>query len=258
MPRSLNLRADGRAALSFLAHYGIITPFSEPEQRLISKLPLSGATVIDIGANVGLYTLQLSACVGRHGRVIAFEPYSPSATRLRRILRAVGTNNVEVIEKVLTSAASLVPLSVPGPRLGGNDDAKVHLAGPHEPGGQVVLSSTLDYEASRLDLTSLEFVKCDVEGSELDAFKGGSETIRRFRPAIICEIESQWTSRFGHDVAGTIDFVRTLGDYRVVVWEHGRLTDADRKTKTHSNYIFLPDRLWSLIIQRGGGAGSIR
>jgi FkbM family methyltransferase len=84
--------------------------YEQREIDLLCSLVRPGDCVLDIGANIGLYSLALSRAVGPEGRVIAFEPDPDNATLLRRNLEANRCANVTVLEYALGDASREVRL----------------------------------------------------------------------------------------------------------------------------------------------------
>jgi len=121
-----------------------------------------GDTVVDIGANIGLYSLCLAEKVGREGRVFALEPHPGNCRLLRKNLAVNGLENVTIIEK----AAS----DVTGP-------ARLYLANDSDSLHRLHRSSlcrhSMEVETIRLDDCfqdtddQISLLKLDVEGAEL-------------------------------------------------------------------------------------------
>jgi FkbM family methyltransferase len=84
--------------------------YEQREIDLLCSLVQPGDCVLDIGANIGLYSLALSRAVGPGGRVIAFEPDPDNAALLRRNLNVNGCTNVTVIEDALGDESKDVKL----------------------------------------------------------------------------------------------------------------------------------------------------
>jgi FkbM family methyltransferase len=84
--------------------------YEQREIDLLCSLVQPGDCVLDIGANIGLYSLALSRAVGPAGRVIAFEPDPDNATLLRRNLDVNGCANVTVVEDALGDESKDVKL----------------------------------------------------------------------------------------------------------------------------------------------------
>lgn len=138
---------------------------------------------IDVGANVGLFTLALHQ---RTRQVIAFEPLPALAAELRHRFGP----SVQVLEVALSDRAGATTLFVPyegqraiESRASLNDDANPDFA-----------LRPLQVETRRLDAYGFDdvgIIKIDVEGHELAVLRGAEQTIRRCRPVLVVEIEER-------------------------------------------------------------------
>jgi FkbM family methyltransferase len=149
-----------------------------------------GSIAVDIGANIGAHTLRLAVCVGPAGRVIAVEPTQYAFERMREqvllnpnlaprivLLQAMlmGSEQAALAEKIESSW----PLDPPSDAHPGHAGvAKVTT------GAKV---RTLDSVVSDLDLKSVDFLKLDVDGYEVEVLRGARDTLRRFAPVIFFE-----------------------------------------------------------------------
>ena len=61
------------------------------------------------------------------------------------------------------------------------------------------------------DLSRIDFLKCDVEGAELLVLQGALQTLRRWCPKILVELNSNWSQPFGYSPADTLAFLRSCG-----------------------------------------------
>ncbi len=160
-----------------------------------------GAIAVDVGANVGLFTIPLALAARRSGaRVIAFEPLQVNVERLRRSLAANGLQDVvTILPFALGAAPGTLRLAPEAGTLGGN-------AGRAAEGIDVEVR-TLDQLDELDELGHCTFVKIDVEGGELDVLRGGEQFLRRTRPRIVLELNRPWMSVVGW----TVDDLRELG-----------------------------------------------
>ena len=130
-----------------------------------------GAFVMDVGANVGAYTLLFSTWAGPSGRVIAFEPSDASRSGLERHLRLNGlSDRVSVRAEAVAEATGTVSF-----KDAGSDGDNRILASPRDD-ARVVPSVSVDDFCATHDLAP-DLIKIDVEGAELAVLRGARETI---------------------------------------------------------------------------------
>ncbi len=148
--------------------------------------------IFDIGANVGLMTLQFAKLVPK-GKVYSFEPTFYALERLKRnlSLNPELSERVTVINSFVSEKTSSNPdivayssWKVNGER--GNSDHPVHLGTPKNASG--VGSIALDDFIEQREIKKIDFIKIDTDGHEYEVFKGASKSITKFRPKIIFEI----------------------------------------------------------------------
>jgi FkbM family methyltransferase len=151
------------------------------EIRTMMRLQLRGATVLDIGANKGIYCFWMMRAVGPSGCVIAFEPQPEMRDSIERRKSRFDWRNLRVMTVALSNSDGSMKLS--RQRMG-DGSATLEVARRRS------LDTTLDVQVTRLDamgdenFPNLKFIKCDVEGHELNVFLGGEETILRHRPVV--------------------------------------------------------------------------
>jgi FkbM family methyltransferase len=155
----------------------------EPEEtRLFRSKCRAGDTVIDVGANVGWYTIIASKLLGKNGRVIAFEPDPENFALLKRNVLANGCDNVILEQKALSNASGTLTLYL--------DESN---KGKHS----TVFDSKwvgIKVEALRLDdylenrFKKVDFVKIDVEGAEPMVLEGMKRAIES-NPGIRLAVE---------------------------------------------------------------------
>jgi FkbM family methyltransferase len=166
----------------------------EPNEFALLKAVLRpGMVFVDGGANDGYYTVFAAKQVGAAGRVVAIEPSDREFERLLANVNVNSLGNVEAVKAALGSSPGEATLSVAdGEHAGQNavgetiSNASVQIVGR-----ETIRVTTLDALVTELGLERVDYVKLDVEGSELDALAGGSGTIERFRPLLQVEIEGE-------------------------------------------------------------------
>ncbi len=156
-------------------------PLEEPELLELRRFVRPADTAVDVGGNYGLYTLALSRLARR---VITVEP-NP---KLASALIGLRLPNVEVKAIGLSSENGSATLMMPD-RADGHAYASLR-ANVHD-GGAV---QTFTVPIKRLDdmgLGEIQFIKIDVEGFEEQVLDGAEETIRRWLPVLLIELEQR-------------------------------------------------------------------
>jgi FkbM family methyltransferase len=159
----------------------------DPELRLLVRFIRPGETVVDAGANHGLYSYHLSKMVGPHGRVHAFEPIPSNIQIFQKTMAKAHASNVTLHREGLSDANGTVDFIVPvrdGIPEAGCSSRKL----TDEQG------LTYACQIRRLDdaLPSVEvaFIKCDVEGGELAVFRGAERILAQSHPTGRCQFFS--------------------------------------------------------------------
>ena len=157
--------------------------FSEAYRR-DSVRPASGDTVLDCGANIGLFAAWAASQLGAEGRVVCFEPEPVIAEILEKNNETIGLlGRAAIVRSVLSDSAGEVDFVF--------DESCFTMSRVAEPeDGEAgesrhrVRVQTIDEVVEELGLERVDFIKMDIEGYELPALRGASETLRRFTPKL--------------------------------------------------------------------------
>lgn len=141
-----------------------------------------GQTFFDIGANVGYYTILASRLVGPSGQVVAFEPLVRNLAYLQRHVELNNASNVRVLPFAVSSESTILSFS------SGQNSAMGHLDADGA-GDTVVPTVTLDEITERLGIMP-DVLKIDVEGAEMDVFRGAEHVLSEAKPAIFLSTHS--------------------------------------------------------------------
>jgi FkbM family methyltransferase len=141
-----------------------------------------GMIFVDIGANIGFFTILGAHLVGANGRVYAFEPYQLNVKLLYASAKLNGFEHIAVFPFAASDGEGLLAFD----NVGSNGQVTT----PHADLPSV-LDTTLVYGA-RLDtvlrdVARVDVIKVDVEGAEYRALHGGRELLARSRPTIFSE-----------------------------------------------------------------------
>lgn len=161
-------------------------------QQVLAERIKPGTVFYDLGANIGLFSLLAGRLVGANGKVFSFEPDATVAARLRRNVARNEFENVTVVEAGIWSASgnrNFVVADAASPdhglgRFATRNDASLGL-----PTRCIALDDFIQTAPAP------DAIKCDVEGAEVEVFRGAQKLIEARRPWIVCEIHSPENDR---------------------------------------------------------------
>lgn len=176
------LQLDEGDYLELMVYYrGTFEPHCLRYLRLCSR---PGATIVDVGANIGVYTLESSLVVGPTGRVISIEAAPRNAQALRRNIELNGMENIVVLETAVGEITSSATLALSA---GGNLGMFTLGAASGEKEYRVAVRRLDDLLAEKR-VDKVDLIKMDIEGSEYHALLGAVGTLSRHRPTLVIEL----------------------------------------------------------------------
>lgn len=194
----------------------------EPEMTAtLRRFVRPGWTCVDAGANIGVLSLAMARAAGPEGMVYAFEPQPLVADRLDANLRLNGVANVRIERTCLGSSAGTVELFVPRQGISNVGQSSLYLD-RHPKLGQadVVRHSVpmirLDDFVRAAGPRSVDLIKIDVEGAEMQLLEGAAATLERWKPIVLFEANAETQKLSGSSVGAL--FVRIeRGGYAIKV-----------------------------------------
>jgi FkbM family methyltransferase len=214
----------------------ILRDWTEPELRDLAQFVRPGAVFIDIGANIGLYTLKAARLVGRDGAVVAVEPGRVAADLLERNLALNRFDTVRVVRAALADKVGTAPLyHVP---LGDDPQAFSLLSDGSAVEAETVATTTLDALVGELGLSRIDCLKIDVEGAEPLVLAGGQATLARWHPIVIFEINASLSLSSGAAPDAAWRQLAGLG-YRFCRLQAGAAIPVERMPDEFGNIIAL-------------------
>jgi len=162
--------------------------FENAELAFLCQHIPSHATVVDVGANVGIFTIAMGHVVGPQGRVLAFEPLANNVARLQRNIALNGLENVSVYACAVGECDGETPLHLADDPAFASTTAVKGKRGVGR--ATIVPLVKLDRIWREAGTPCVAAMKLDVEGGELSVLKGSEELLRRCRPLLLLEADT--------------------------------------------------------------------
>jgi FkbM family methyltransferase len=201
----------------------------EPETAdLIARILRPGMCFLDIGANVGQYTLLAAELVGSGGRVLAFEADPSIVQILQRNVTLNDLRQVTICDVALSDENDVMAFHPASPRYAGSGS----LAAGRYASGEVV-----SVQARKLDdlladntVSRVDLMKIDVEGAELSVLRGSRRAIESYGfPTLIVEFSEHNLSQFG---ANEADLEKHLMDLGYKIFRIGKVSLSSFQSNT--------------------------
>jgi FkbM family methyltransferase len=199
----------------------------DPELIFISQHLCSGRRAIDVGSNIGIYSYHLS----KYFEIVeSFEPIGSCSRMLQSSVRGKKNININIHNVALSSDAALKKIHIP--RLEG---------GPLNYGYSSIKNSFDNEELLKIpsqcldeyEFDSVDFIKIDVEGHELEVLKGAITTIERHHPFCLIEIESRHGDSSQFDKV--FEFMRSRGYEASFLYQGLRMSMENFNPIVHQN-----------------------
>jgi len=162
------------------------------EFQAIPHLLNPGDTALDVGANLGFYSVLLSRLCGPAGRVFAFEPVPDTYWRLRETITLNRCGNVVPIQAAVCDKSGTAKMNLFAPQFSEWNSLGMP-AMPAQNGAVVSPLQSVEVPAMTLDdfcttnrIDHIHFLKVDVEGFEVSVFQGAKRLLREHRVDYIC------------------------------------------------------------------------
>jgi FkbM family methyltransferase len=173
--------------------------FEPGETARIREWLRPGMTFLDVGANVGYFTLLAASRVGPGGSVHAIEPSPYAFNKLEQTVRSNGIGQVKLHRMGLSDAAGELTLYVQ-PRDAGFHSPTMSAAGGGEPVRVPV--ERLDESLDEWNVEVVDLMKMDVEGHESHVLRGAGDALASGRiRAVLCEFNEHWLRSQGSSSA---------------------------------------------------------
>jgi len=229
-----------------------ITLDDEKDLNVVKHLTSAGDLVVDVGANIGIYTMFLSRFVGDFGKVISIEPISTTFNFLVNNIHQLELNNVIPYNIAAGNDEKVYTMTIPV----GNSGENFYRA-------KVIDNKTIDenlktkkikVRSNRLDnllvkdIDKISFIKIDVEGFEYYVLKGSEDVIINSKPALLIEVDIDASDKESKSYS-VFDYLKGFG-YQPFIYKNNRLKKWEIG-ESSVNYFFLnADHLEQIISKK--------
>lgn len=180
--------------------------YEQETTRFISSKIEPGMTILDIGADIGYYTILFAKHVGSKGQVYAFEPIPRAKWYLDKNILMNGLDNVKTFGFALFDKPGNAYLEDPFTK------SKIN------PSKQSLSGNDIQVEMKMFDewklkegINNIDLVKLDVEGAELNILQGMKNTLQSQHPKILIEVHPRQLKTFGFSPPDVIEFLSKFG-----------------------------------------------
>lgn len=206
----------------YVGHY-LYFGFEDRAHLQLMSLAKKGDIVLDIGTNYGTTILQFAQQVGAEGKCYGFEPDPTNYQICQRLLSFNQFKTIQVENIGLGNEKGAFTLVVDTPSNRGGNRISANAAGKEAVTVQVEI---LDEWMEKKQISSVQLIKIDVEGFEMNVLKGAVHTIEKFHPLFFVELDDNNLKLQKSSAREVVEFFTRL-NYQVTVAETGQIVTSE-------------------------------
>jgi len=199
---ALWLPAEDMVMRPWIEHYGVWEPIEASFLRTRLK---PGMTLLDIGANVGYFSILGARAVGPAGTVVAIEPEPSNYALLCANIWEARVRNVVPVRAAASSFSGVLPLSV------SNVNCGDHRTFMERPGARVLVVPGMRVDEMLEADARVDLVKIDIQGADHRAVLGMESLIARWKPVLLVEFWPLGIDELGDRPIDVLSYYRSLG-----------------------------------------------
>ncbi len=159
---------------------------------------------LDIGSNIGYYTILENKLVGNNGKIISIEPSPLNFECLQKNIKLQANNSIQAFNFAASDKNGKLDFFINSK----SNWSKVLEKNekPHSDGKIIsVLTKTIDSFLTENNFEKIDFIRMDVEGYEYNIFNGMRDSLKKFKPILMIEIHKDImtipvTTKFLHEI----------------------------------------------------------
>jgi|SRR6185437_795723 len=211
--------------------------YEDLETKYFLSFIKPGDVFFDIGANIGWFSL-LAGKYNNTGQIFAFEPIPAVYNIFTNNVKLNKFTNVQTFNMGL-SDTDVVTQFFFDKNFSGKTSGK-NLTDSTTVEKVDVRLERLDKFTSEHNIDKIDILKCDVEGGEYSVYKGGENSLRKFKPIIITELLRKWSAKFNYHPDEVVNFLDQIGYACFSIAKDGlkEIFSIDENV-VETNFIFL-------------------
>jgi FkbM family methyltransferase len=218
------------------------------ELRFLWQFLSPGMVFFDVGAYHGIFSLLAAKRLASQGQIVAFEPSERERRRFHTHMRLNGISDVRLEPHAVTSTSETLKFfTVASGFTMMNSLRRPQVECPLRE--KTVDAISLDKYLRERRITQIDLMKIDVEGGELEAFRGASDALSTIRPILICEVLDWVTLPWGYPARDIVSCLQQYGyewfDFR----DEGTISPHARRDEYPEirNYLAVPREKLALV-----------
>lgn len=210
--------------------------YESEDSHMIFNLNKQSKVVLDIGSNLGWYSIFLSL-MNQNIKIFSFEPVLDIYDSLIKNIELNSIKNIFPNQIALSDSIGKTEMFFSEKQTGATSLRKLVSSQTEK---RIIEKTTLDLFVEKSKIEQIDFIKCDVEGGELHVLKGGLDTIREFKPILFFELLRKWAHKFEYHPDEVIQILKELGYSCFKVTNH-KLEEIQSisKKENATNFFFL-------------------
>ena len=209
--------------------------YEAAEIKFVKDNVTNGNVFIDIGANIGLYSLTASQSVKKSGKVIAFEPFLNNYKLFKNNIAFNGFTNIIVENQAISDSNKQITLFY------NTKDDNLGMASSYlseYTHSEMINAISLDQYVADHKIAAVDFVKIDIEGGEYIALIGMKNILSNCNPILLIEMDEGILSSTPYRKEDIIGYLNGFGYEMFYIDDHGKLSSIE-VNKNRKNYIFI-------------------
>ena len=205
--------------------------YEEAELIYLKSSLKKGNVFIDIGANIGVYSLFSSSILGQDGRVISFEPFSKNYNLFKKNISLNNYQNIQAEKIAISDMSNDIEIYYD------EEETNLGMASSYATNSytisETVKATTLDDYINDKNISSLDFIKIDIEGGEFKAVQGMIKTLKSFYPKLLVEILDDTK-----DKESLVKLLDDIGYKKFFIKNNGEISEKETNPN-RKNFVFI-------------------